>query len=297
MIMLFLVVSCAQKEVKQEDITVGMILPLTGNFAFFGEQARSGALIALEEINDSNFKVIFDDEKCIPREAVLVYQKLKNDKVDFIIGPACTGSILAVASQVKNDQGKMLAVLDAGEEVSKQGNGIYALGFDSEEEGYLIAEYIIKNNIKKVGILYEIDEWASLVKDAFKKRFVELGGTIVTEEGQDTTDHDYRTSLLKVFNKNPQALYIAPAYNGGYVLKQLKEINKKIAVFGPDTFGINEVITVAGETANGVVYSSVIVNEKSKAAIEFQKRYKQKYGKEGSRESQQYYPYLRFVDY
>jgi len=271
----------------QNEIVVGVLLPLTGSFAFFGEQAKDGALVALEEINASNkqkIRLVFEDDKCLPSDAVTAYRKLVNfDNPDIIVGPACTGSILSVAPQALGDGREMLAIFDASEAIAKEGSQnkmLHSLGFSSEEEGYLVAEYLISKNLKTAAIIFDEDEWASLVKNAFKRRFESLGGTVLAEEAHNVKDNDYKTNILKVVTSSPQALYIAPAYNGGFALKQLRELGVQIPVFGPDTFGINGVLEVAGNAADGAIYSNVVIDENSAGALKFQEKYSAKYGKE-----------------
>jgi ABC-type branched-subunit amino acid transport system substrate-binding protein len=161
----------AQTSLAEETppVTIGVLLPLTGDFAFFGEQAKQGIEIALTELNRKGVqvRVIYEDEKCLPKEAVAGFKKLTTvDKVDHILGPVCTGSIVAVAESAKAQKRYFLALLDANRPVAQSGEFTYAIGYSSEEEAELLAEHMRISGYTRVGIIYEEDAWA--IKDAGK---------------------------------------------------------------------------------------------------------------------------------
>jgi branched-chain amino acid transport system substrate-binding protein len=272
-----------------EPIKIGVLLPLTGDFAFFGEQAKQGMELAVSEINKDSEKVklIYEDEQCLPKSALNGFNKLTSlDKVDYVLGPACTGSIITIAESANRMKKYVLALLDTNRPVAKAGPYVYSLGYSSEEEAEIVAEYMKTKGIESVGIIYEEDAWAVNVKDAFRKRFESLSGKVVGEEAQviqnANSAPNYRPIILKLSSKKPQALYVVPAYNGGNFLKQIRSMGNKLPVFGPDTFAITEVIDIAGKDAEGVVCANAIVNETSEQAIKLKNTLKERFKSESS---------------
>jgi branched-chain amino acid transport system substrate-binding protein len=267
---------------EPRPLRIGMLVSLTGDFAFFGAQAKQGALIAAQDISRSTgekIELIFEDDKCLPKEAVDGLTKLvKVDGVSAVVGPGCTGAILAIAPIANQTRTYTLALLDANKEVSKAGPFIYALGFISEEEGMLVAETMRRRKITQSAVLYEEDGWAVVVKNAFIKHFTSLGGKIVGEESQLATNKDYRSALLKLLQKHPQALYIVPAYSGGVILKQLRTMDPQIPVFGPDTFAVDESLTTAPKESEGLILSDMALNENGTGAEQLRKRLTQRFG-------------------
>ena len=259
-----------------------MILPLTGDFGFFGEEARRGIELAFEEIEKAypaRFQLVIEDDGCKAKNAVTAYEKLVTvERADMVIGPACTGSILSVSPATARRNVKALALLDAGEQVEKAEANILALGFSSEAEGRLVAERMIALGQRRGAVLFEEDEWAILVKRAFEDRFTALGGVLLSDVSHNVNDKDYRTSLLKALQPKPDGLFIAPAFSGGLLLKQLRQLDPKIAVYGPDTFGVPDVLQVAGTAADGVEFANVIIDEASPKAVEISTRLTERYG-------------------
>ena len=276
-----LLIAAARQTLHAEPRRIGVILPLTGDFAFFGEQAKGGMLSALQDEGDSAAAqtVFFEDDHCLPRGAVDAFNKLVNiDRVEVIVGPACTGGILAVAPLARRRDIPVVALLDAGEQVARLGRPLFSLGFSSEREGAMMAEYMAGHGLLTAGILFEDDAWATLVKNAFRRRFAELGGEAPYEVNQNPRDKDYRPNIMKLLAKKPAALYFAPAYSSGLPLKQLREIDPHIPVFGPDTFGAEDVVSVAGSAAEGSIFTNVAIDEQTRVARELRRSLRERCG-------------------
>ena len=73
------------------EIKIGATLPLTGNAAVWGSNAREGVNLAIERINalggvnGKQIKVIYEDSQALPEKGVPAIRKLiKVDKVLFL---------------------------------------------------------------------------------------------------------------------------------------------------------------------------------------------------------------------
>lgn len=257
-------------------ITIGVLIPLTGDFAFIGEMARQGVEIAIAQLNKTGqrVQVIYQDEKCLPKEALAGFKKLVTvDKVDQVLGPLCTGSILTVAQTANSMKRHFLALLDTNRAVAESGEFTYAIGYSSDEEAALVAEHARISGYNRLGVIYEEDAWAIGVKNAFIKKLKDLGGGVIAEESQvvigASSAPDYKAVITKVMRHKPDALFVVPAYNGGFFIKQLRSMGHRIPVFGPDTFAVQDVIEVAKEAANGVVCANAEIDESSPRTIAF----------------------------
>ena len=81
-------------EDKSQEISVGVVLPVTGLLAPTGELMKRGLELALHEINnthlsDTKLKFIIEDDTGTPEGAVAAYNKLIHQEgVSVILGPA-----------------------------------------------------------------------------------------------------------------------------------------------------------------------------------------------------------------
>lgn len=73
------------------DQKVGVILPLTGDFGYFGQEFKEGFNIALEKLKADGHKVseiLFEDDQYLAKSAVSAFTKLVEvSKVSLVIGP------------------------------------------------------------------------------------------------------------------------------------------------------------------------------------------------------------------
>ncbi len=92
----------ATQGVSKDEIVLGSIQDLSGPIAGFGKQVRQGMLLRVDEINEQGgingrkVKLIVEDSKYDPRNAVLAAQKLVNqDKIFMMVGHIGTAHNMA----------------------------------------------------------------------------------------------------------------------------------------------------------------------------------------------------------
>ena len=88
-------------------IKIGGIGPLTGAAAIYGNAAKAGAEIAVEEINkkgDIKFELKYEDDENDAEKAVNAYNKLKDWGMQISLGCVTTKPCIAVGSEVYSDR-------------------------------------------------------------------------------------------------------------------------------------------------------------------------------------------------
>src|SRR3990172_10951780 len=87
----FLFLTCSE---KKEEIVIGAIMNLTGDASVYGQWAKSGVDLAVEQINSHGgingklVKIEYEDDQAIPSLGISAFNKLVNiNKVQAIIGP------------------------------------------------------------------------------------------------------------------------------------------------------------------------------------------------------------------
>ena len=87
----------------QEQVTIGILSPLTGGAAGTGLAQRAGFELALAEINAAGgvlgqpLRIIIEDDRADPATSVAAFEKLMTeDGVEFIAGGFASGATLAL---------------------------------------------------------------------------------------------------------------------------------------------------------------------------------------------------------
>ena len=280
-------VSC-QKKVEEKVVKIGAVLVLTGPNAKAGQSAKQGIEMAVEEINASGgvksrkIKVIYEDDGGEPQKSVSAVQKLINvDKVLAILGPMWSSCVLAVAPIVESKGVVILSPTASSPKITYAGDYIFRNTYSDAIEGAKTAEFASKElKYGKAGILFINNDYGVGLKDAFKRKFEELGGKIVIDEGYDPKTTDFRTILVKVKERSPEVIYIAGYSEMGQLLRQMRETGIKIPVLSCIMFEISDIAKVAGKAAEGVIYAypSYDPEKGNEITLKFAKKFKEKYG-------------------
>jgi branched-chain amino acid transport system substrate-binding protein len=70
-----------------EKIKVGVILPLSGQYASIGESIKNSMNMSLSDLENKNVELIFEDDRFDSKTALSAYNKLQTvDNVDIVVG-------------------------------------------------------------------------------------------------------------------------------------------------------------------------------------------------------------------
>src|SRR3989344_4743654 len=160
------------KNTKQESATgpikIGVVLPLTGDAAVYGEPARNVYQMAVDEINKAGgvngreLSLVVEDGKCNGKDAASAAQKLVNvDNVKVIIGGICSSESLAITPIAAE---KKVAVFSPGSSSPALTNysPYFFRNYPSDaSQGKVLAEIAYNDkNWRKVAFLQEQTDYA-----------------------------------------------------------------------------------------------------------------------------------------
>ena len=282
-----IVIVITQSGKKPNVISIGAVLVLTGPDAKAGQSAKQGINLAMEEINNSGgirgkkLEIIYEDDQGDPQRAVSAVMKLIDiDKVSVIIGPMWSSPVLAVAPIVEKQQVVLLSPTASNPAITSAGDYVFRNTYSDKFEGSKTAEYAFsKLGHRKMGIIYINNDFGRGLDEVFKNKFNELGGDLLIEENYDPKATDFKSQLIKFKRDDIEAIYIVGYSEVGQILKQAKELGLKTAFLSTIMFEISDVIKIAREAAEGVVYAYVSFDPQigDEKVREFAQTFKAKY--------------------
>lgn len=224
---------------------VGFINPLTGDVSSIGTVVKASVELAVEEINKAGgvngkpLEVIYEDGKCDAKAANSAANKLINvDKVPVILGGLCSTETAAFGPMAMQNKVLTLSNCSSAPSLSNLGEYFFRSYPSDAFQGKFGAEYAYNTlGARKVAVVYHISEWGTGIKDVFVKRFKELGGQVLSEEGTPQDSKDYRTMMSKVKGLAVDLVYM-PMYPDGSIvaLKQAKELGIAKKFLGADAW-------------------------------------------------------------
>lgn len=268
-------------------IKVGVIMPLTGPVAEPGINALRGVELSVEKFNAEQkhqIQLIVEDSKSTPKDGISAINKLITvDKVKIVIGDIMSSVVLAMAPIAERNKVVLISPGASSPDVRNAGDYIFRIYSSDDYDGQVMAEYILNNLHKtKVAIIVINNDYGIGVKNTFTKSFNGMNGEVVLSEFYVQGQTDFRNTILKIKNTNPEALYIVgnPTENGNLV-KQLKELNVNIPLTGNISFEHEGFLKVAKNSFDSVIFSAPFLNiDSDKAFVKsFVSQYMQKFNK------------------
>jgi branched-chain amino acid transport system substrate-binding protein len=253
-----------------ETIKVGVILPVTGSKAKFGEIEKKSFEMAAEEINEmggingKKIELIIEDTTGKPEVGRSAIEKLiTQDKVTIIGGgysSSVTWAAIAVAQQQKVP---FLVNTGSADKITEQGwEYIFRLNPPVSEYTKGLVGFMenVAKDVKTVAILHENSLFGQSGSKKFVKTAENLGLEVIMKEGYEAGAVDFKPLLTNVKSKNPDMIYmISYIMDASLLMRQAKElnINPKLFVGGAAGFTLPEFVKNAGDAAN-YVYSATL---------------------------------------
>ena len=269
---------------QAKEVLIGSTLPLTGVGAFYGESARNGAALAVKHINAAGgingtpLRVVFEDSKLEPKEAVTSLQKLIDvHKIRLVM---TAGSPVVLAQTPISRERKVLLANLAATSPRLRREGEYLINTHplADTEAEALANMVAAEH-KEYAILHVESDYGLDFFDAVSKAMEKKGVKLVAREQHKVGAVDFRTNMIKLKAANPPALIsISNVTETGHVANQLREVGVKAQVFGPTMATSPNNLKIAPEAMNGwkgvMVAFDPTANAKARAFAEaYQKEY------------------------
>lgn len=269
---------------EDETFKIGVIGPMTGDYAQYGLGVYHAAQVAAEEINANggfngyNVEILdAGDDQGDPEKAVNAYNDLLDKGMQMLCGTVTSGSCIAVGAEAAEStflftpSGTALDCITAG-------SNEFRMCFTDPAQGTKSAEFIGEHKLAtKVAVLYDsMADYNSGVHDAFVAAAEENGLEVVADEAYTTDNNtDYSVQLKKIKDSGAELLFLPNYYSdNALILQQAHDAGmddiKKFGVDGMD--GILGVENFDTSLAEGVMlltpFSVTSEDEKSKAFVE-----------------------------
>ncbi|MHC2801782.1 branched-chain amino acid transport system substrate-binding protein [Bradyrhizobium diazoefficiens] len=246
----------------EDTVKVGLILPMTGCQASTGKQIENAIKLYMQQKGDTvagkKIEIILKDDAAIPDKTKTAAQELiVNDKVNFIAGFGVTPAALAaapLATQAKIPE----VVMAAGTSIiTERSPYIVRTSFTLAQSWTIIADWAVKNGIKKVATLTSDYAPGNDALNFFKQNFTAGGGEVVEEVKTPLANPDFAPFLQRMKDAKPDAIFVfVPAGQGGNFMKQYAErgLDKAgIKVIGPGDVTDDDLLNNMGDAVLGTV--------------------------------------------
>lgn len=183
--------------------TLGVVLPLSGNFAHFGNEALKGILLAAgifdgqtQEVARADVKLVVRDSAGRAEQAAAAVRELAQDpNVVAIIGPLLKSESEAAAAAAEI-AGIPLIALTARAEVAQGRPHVFRVRTQPIQEVQVLVEHVVNQvGAERFAILYPRDAYGRGLRAMFWDAVEERGGQVVGVASYDPGATDFATPI------------------------------------------------------------------------------------------------------
>ena len=266
---------------NKETTNIGIIIPLTGDVATYGQDLKKGMDIAFEE--DNKFIPLYQDSKASQTVGLNAMQYLRNaEGVKFYIGDATTTVSLSIAEDAQKNSNILLVPIASGDDIKNKGDFIFMNCPRNEKQAISAAKYVVeKYKGKRVGAIYQQIPYGIEISKNFTSELQRNGMDVVFSESVQDIRTGLRSIITKAKTHNLDLIFIPMEYEvGALVLKQCREQGITADFIGTDGSYSHKLIELAGDAAEGYCFTMFPINTSSSYYKVFSAKYKQKYKQE-----------------
>ena len=289
LLVLVMAMAVACSAVAEDALKIGVIGPMTGGAAVYGNAVAHGAQIAANEINAlGGMQIILDvqDDEADPEKGINAYNATLDNGTQMILGTVTTAPCVAVSAQAYEERIFMLTPSASSADVTSGKDNAFQVCFTDPGQGLAAANMIAEKKMgTKIGVIYNnADVYSTGIYQAFEARAKELGLEIVavsTFASDDNADFSVQIAACKDAGADLVFLpiYYTPA---SLILAQAKAVEYAPVFFGGD--GMDGILTLEGfdkTLAEGLMlltpFAASSQDEKTQS---FVKQYVAAYGEE-----------------
>jgi len=272
---------------SNEIIKIGILAPLSGPVARFGEWTVRGAQVALKEINHrggvlgKSLEIVVEDDQCNSSKAVSAVNKLQDiDDINILISYCALVS--PAITPIAKDRSVIFAPTFKIKKLENVSSSHYiAMQPSTDFEISRLFKYLKDQNVKDIGMFYTTNDFWTSYRDSFVASAENNDMNISIIEPVDFKQNDFRTQLSKMKGRRPDVIFggLNPGPLGN-MMRQKDELLIDIPVVGIWGTQAPDLINTGGSAVNGIVYTYYYEDGFTKRNERYMESYTARYNEE-----------------
>jgi branched-chain amino acid transport system substrate-binding protein len=241
MLALLVVISClvapsSKASSAHQEIVVGALVSLTGEWSSLGEASQVMLAITADEVNaylaaigsDLRFKCLVEDTRLDPDEALRQLQNLAAQGVKIVIGPQSSAEVAMLKSYADAHGILLLSQGSTASSLAIAGDHVFRFVPDDTHEAEAMSALLWADGVRVVVPISRTDTGNEGLQIALKRIFENLGGTVVEGVGYGPETMDYSAVVQSLSAKVRQAVDQYGSPSVGIYLTAFAEV---VAIF------------------------------------------------------------------
>ena len=260
----FLIIQGAIATHAAAEILVGLAAPLSGQQGWIGEPVQRGVELAVQDLNANggllgqDLRVIAVDDFCDGEQAVAAAKKLIAEDVAVIIGHQCSGAAIPASELYEKEKIILISPFATNPLVTERGlQYVFRVCGRDDQQGVIAGDRLVDRwSDKKIAIIHDGDIYGKGLADVVKRQLESRGIAeslfVQIEPGKagygEVVDELARNEIDAVY-------YAGYAPEAALILRQSQEAGLSIQLFSGDALSPEDFWLVAGEAADGAMFT------------------------------------------
>lgn len=268
---------------------LGCLLPLSGDYADYGNRVKQGMELAAKEMKA---ELVFRDCPNNPEIAARMVQELAQDPgVLAVLGPLTSADALS-AAQAAQTAGIPLIGLSQKQDLTLAGPQIFQIFLTPRLQVQALLRYTLgQRGLRRYAIFAPNSAYGRTLAQVFREEVTAQGGVVVSQENYAPSSQDFTLSLRPLLSALPSGTEGASAFEALFIPDEAFMVNaiatqlaepplKKVQLLGTNLANPGEAQEGEAQALDGILFPDAFFSGDPNPAVQgFIAAYRQRYGK------------------
>jgi len=270
------------------NIKIGVLVPLSGSEAYYGNDMLQSYKLAVDEINEGGgilgrqLELYEADDGCDPNMATQAASKIIANGVDFVVGGYGSGATIPTLQMFYDDDLMILISCANSTDITKLGlEQSFMINSPGTHAVVTLADLCKSLGTKKVALIHQGDAYTKNLSDICEQELPKSGFEISTVQVMEKNAPDVSAIVTAIRNSGADFVYWCGYHaDGSNVIKQLRRDGYTGEIAVGDGSASVELIEACGSDGEGVYVTSPPFVEFAEGGEKFVADYSEKFGME-----------------
>ena len=245
------------------EIKIATAGPMTGDYATFGAQMKAGAEQAVADINAAGgvmgeqLSLAVEDDRCDPKEAVAVANRVASSGAVLMAGHFCSGSSIPASAVYEEEGVVQISPASTNPKFTDErpGPGIFRVCGRDDQQGQVAGAYLADHfKDAKVAILHDKSAYGKGLADETQKAMEAAGKKADLYEAYTAGEQDYTALVTKLKNEGIGVVYVGGYHTeAGLIKRQMVEQGMDAVLMSGDALVTDEYWEITGDAGAGTL--------------------------------------------
>jgi len=181
----------------QEEIKIGLLIPLSGKQSDIGKSIMQSTRLAINKIDNPNIKILPKDTQNDPVKTLAAAKELRLEGVKIVIGPIFNNNLIYL------DELKEMVFLSLTNKIIKNPTNVISAGINASSQIKTIMKFKKINNIHKTIFLIPNSDFKEEIENAISQSKIKLKHTHIYETNpMELTKQIEKITMYKIRKQN-----------------------------------------------------------------------------------------------